>query len=274
MAIPADADKASQINSFQHRHFQKIKCAYRCINILNIVTAISLILLLKFTRVNLQTVYLILAALPLDIYAFSWIFHKVVIWKNPDKTGQRPAGYICLGIRSSLIILFFIDLLFVLYPLIFFSFQCVSGERYLNFTIFAIFAVLFLTTVLLHPRHAPDIKPNLDAYITIAGLTIAIAWTLAVAVFYAASKPKDQYAAVVLDSTISHNQGTHYYIFVRLKDGREQRFRIDADMYDYTQEHKAVLIRERTSFFDTVFVSVHNPITYMENQLERISKEK
>lgn len=137
----------------QRRHFHKIQLAYRCINVLNMVIAISLLLLLKTNRIHAQYAYLILALLPLDLYVFSWIFHKIVIWKDPDKTGL-PGDCICLGFRSPLIIWFFVDTLFVLFPMLFSSFQCIQGEKHLVLTTIAIFAVLFFVSIWFVPGHS------------------------------------------------------------------------------------------------------------------------
>lgn len=255
-------------DSFQYRYFDVIQRVYTYLNILNIVSAISLLLLLKTTEIDVGTVYLILAALPLDIYVFSWVFHKVVIWKDSDKAGKLPYGYICLGLHSpSIIILFFIEM-FILYSMLFSSFQCVHGERYLFWITLAIFAILFFVSALLLPKYTNKTKQKLESYLTIAMISVSISWTLTEAVFYDASTPSNLYTAVVIDSYKSHNRGTRYYAIIQLKDGSEQRLHIYKDIYDFTQEDKVVLIRERTSFFGTTFVSIHNPLTYIEEHLK------
>ncbi len=200
--------------------------------------------------------------LPLDLYVFYWIFHKVVIWKDSDKTGLTN-DYIYLGFWSPLVFWSIINALFLLPPMS--SFQCIQGKKYLTLTTIAIFTVLFFVSALLLPGKSVRIKSKLEAYFTIAMISILISWTLTEAVYDAASESSALYAAVVLRSSEVHSRGTYYYASVELRDGSEQRFSISEDIYNYTQEHKAVLIQERTSFFGTTFASVHNPLTFMEN---------
>lgn len=246
----------TNFDTFQRRHFRQIRLAYRIINVLNLVTAVVLLVLLKADLIKVRYFYLIVAILPMDIYLFSWIFHKVVIWKDPGKT-RLPKDYICLGLHSPVFVLILFDALFVLGPMLC-NFQCIRGEKTMLWSILVLFAVLSFLSLFFFIRQNRKNMRKIEPYIIIAMISISYSWILTSAVYYTASRPPVFYPAVVESTSQGrHRDGTSYYIMVFLRDGSRHRLLATENTHKYAENHTVVLICERDSLFGTQFVSVH-----------------
>ncbi len=259
MKINNETLSKSTNESFCTRHFRQIKYTFRVLVLIDWIIEIALLLMCREHLIKVRYYYFIAAALPLNIYLFSWIFHEVVSWNDPSAE-QDAKRYIHVAISPvppfihPFVMLLIFDLMFILYPLIY-DFQCIQGERNLLITGIIIFFILFSVSLFCVRKQQGKIAQAL----LIAMISICISWSLTRAAFYAVSAPPVHYVTAVWDSRKVYNRGVSYYVYVLLSDGRRVRLKTSEEVYEATKDGGIVMISERTSIFDTKFVAVYLP---------------
>lgn len=218
--------------------------------VLDIIAKIIFVLLHEVHFIN-RSYYLIMIIISLNIFAFAWIFKKVVVWGGSQK-GKYPAGvnYISIGASLLIWILMLLDIFFVGFPLIY-KIQCVHGQERMIFAGVAVFLVLFLISAF-----CTGYKDSKIVEWAMIGIFSAIFSVLLTgAVFWSTSSAPVYYQAVVWDS----GEDDGYCVQVLLRNGEKEWLKVTKPVYEAVKDGGIVKLSERTGIFDTEFVEAYLP---------------
>lgn len=248
-----------QKDSWQTRHVRGIQRGGVLVGIFHI--AAMLVLFYVYEHGDFlkgRYYYLIQVLLPLSYYIFAWIFKDVVLWGPIDGKRYQLNGkerYAAIYVSVMFGMFFWVR---VVVQSLLMNMQCIRGiEKITGFGAVIFFGLFLLSALCLGFR-----KPKRELFgqwVLIAIFSIVFSVGITEGIFLAASEPPVHYEADVINTSKYSGSQTSYYADVVLKNGSMEHIEISKAIYERIGGEEAVVICDRTSLFDTEFVTIHRP---------------